>query len=333
MKMKFKKISAILIGVSLIVSMTGFTTTTVVRNNEQKITVLLDWVPNTNHTGIFVAKDKGYFKAEGLDVKIIQPSDGGSADLVAAGKGEFGISYQEEVTYARTSATPLPIKAVAAIIQHNTSGFASPKTKKILTPKDFEGKRYGGWGSPSETAILKGLMEKAGGNFSKLKMVDIGSSDFFSSVQKDVDFSWIFYGWDGIAAGIKKMPINFIKLTDLDKNLDYYTPLIITNEKIIKNNPELVKKFLRAVTKGYNYSITNPKDAVKSLLKFAPETDAKIAEASQVYLAKEYRADAKKWGEMKASIWTNYSNWMFSKGLLKKKLDIKNAYTNEFLPQ
>ena len=299
----------------------------------KKVTVLLDWVPNTNHTGIYVAKDKGYFEAEGLDVNIIQPSDGGSADLVAAGKGDFGISYQEEVTYSKTSETPLPIKAVATIIQHNTSGFASPKTKNIRTPKDFEGRKYGGWGAESEKATLKAVMEKSGADIAKLKMVDIGAADFFTSVQNNVDFSWIYYGWDGIASEIKNVPINFIKLTDLDKNLDYYTPVIITNENIIKSNPKLVKKFLSAVSKGYNYSIDKPEDAVKSLIKYAPETDPKIALASQKYLAKEYKADALRWGEMKESIWANYSNWMFNKGLLKKKLDVKSAYTNEFLPK
>ena len=308
------------------------TTSTSKPKDLQKVTVLLDWVPNTNHTGLYVAKDKGYFAAEGLDVNIIQPSDGGSADLVAAGKAEFGISYQEEVTYSRTSETPLPIKAIAAIIQHNTSGFASPKAKNILTPKDFEGKKYGGWGADSEKATLQAVMEKNGGDITKLKMVDIGSADFFTSVQKNVDFSWIYYGWDGVASEVTNVPINFIKLTDLDKNLDYYTPLIITNENTIKKNPELVKKFLKATTKGYNYSIDKPEDAVKSLMKYAPETDSKIALASQKYLAKEYKADATAWGEMKESIWNNYSNWMFDKGLLKKKLDVNSAYSNEFLP-
>jgi len=98
----------------------------------QKITVVLDWVPNTNHTGIYIAKENGYYNDQGLEVEIIQPSEGGSADLIAAGKGEFGISYQEQVTYARTAENPLPVVAIAAIIQHNTSGFASLLDKGIL---------------------------------------------------------------------------------------------------------------------------------------------------------------------------------------------------------
>ncbi len=299
----------------------------------QKVTVILDWVPNTNHTGLYVALDKGYYKEQGLDVEIIQPADGGSADLIAAGQGQFGISYQEQVTYARTSDTPLPVKAIAAVIQHNTSGFASPKDKNILTPKDFEGKKYGGWGSPAEEAMLKGLMEKEGADFSKLEMVDIGSADFFSSVQTSVDFTWIYYGWDGVAAELKNFPINFMMLKDVEPALDYYTPVIIANEDTINNNPELVKKFLKATTMGYQDSIDKPEEAANILLKYAPEIDKDLAVASQKYLASQYVADAPRWGEMKQEMWENYANWMFDNKLIEKKLDAKEAYTNDYLPQ
>lgn len=299
----------------------------------QKVTVILDWVPNTNHTGLYAALDKGYYKEQGLDVEIIQPTEGGSADLIAAGKGQFGISYQEQVTYARTADTPLPVKAIAAIIQHNTSGFASPKEKNIASPKDFEGKTYGGWGSPMEQAMLKGLMEKTGGDFSKLKTVDIGAADFFSSVKGDVDFTWIYYGWDGIAAEIKNFPINFIKLQDVVPELDFYTPVIIASEDTLKNDPELAKKFLKATAMGYQDSISKPEEAAQILVKYAPEVDKDLAVASQKYLASQYVADAPRWGEMKLDIWKTYANWMFSNKLINKELNAEEAFTNEYLPQ
>ncbi|RKD33748.1 ABC transporter substrate-binding protein [Thermohalobacter berrensis] len=332
----FKKTISIMIIGLLIFSLVGCGASeknTTEKQELKKVTVVLDWVPNTNHTGLYVAKEKGYYKEEGLEVEIIQPTEGGSTDLIAAGQGEFGISYQEQVTFARTAENPLPIKAIAAIIQHNTSGFASPVEKNIKSPKDFEGKRYGGWGSPVERAMLKALMEKYDGDFSKLEMVDIGAADFFSSVQKDVDFTWIYYGWDGVAAEVRDFPINFLKLQDLDPRLDFYTPVIIAKEDLLNQNPELVKKFLRATTKGYEYCIENPEDAVESLLKHAPEIDKEIAVASQKYLAKEYQADAHKWGVMKEEIWKNYGEWLYEKGLIDKKLDVKEAYTNEFLPK
>ncbi|MHB1335839.1 MAG: ABC transporter substrate-binding protein [Candidatus Humimicrobiaceae bacterium] len=298
----------------------------------KKITVVLDWVPNTNHTGIYAARDKGYYKEEGFEVEIIQPTEGGAADLIAAGKGEFGISYQEQVTYARLASPSLPVKAIAAIIAHNTSGFASPVEKNIKTPKDFEGKKYGGWGSPMEEAMIRALMEKYGADYSKVQIVNIGASDFMTSVQKDVDFSWIYFGWDGIASEVKEFKINFLKLQDLDKNLDFYTPVIITSELTIKDEPEMVKKFLSATSKGYNFAISNPEESALILLKNAPELDKEIVVASQKYLAGEYQADSSKWGIMNEEIWHNFSKWMLDNNLIKQDFDYKNAYTNELLP-
>lgn len=299
----------------------------------EKVTVVLDWVPNTNHTGLYVAQDLGYYAAEGLEVEIIQPSEGGSASLIAAGQGEFGISYQEEVTYARTADQPLPVKAIAAIIQHNTSGFASPAAKGIVTPKDFEGKKYGGWGSPGEVAVLKGLMSKAGADYDKLQMVDLGALDFFAATASHVDFTWIYYGWDGVAAEVNQVPVNFIRLQDFEENLDFYTPVIIAKEDTLTNRSDLVKKFMEATAKGYAYAIENPEEAVKSLLKASPEIDERIAVASQIYLADQYQAEAPQWGIMKEETWHNYAAWMFENGLIGRMLEVSEAYTNGFLPE
>lgn len=317
----------VLIGI-LIIGLTGCT-----QKENEDITVVLDWVPNTNHTGLYVAQQLGYFEEEGLNVEIVQPSEGGSADLIAAGQGEFGISYQEQVTYARTAANSLPIKAIAAIIQHNTSGFASPVDRNITTPKDFEGKKYGGWGSPMEVATLKGLMAIDNGDFSQVEIVDIGALDFFTAVNEYVDFTWIYYGWDGISAELKDFPINFIRLQDVDPNLDFYTPVIIASEDYLAKNPETARKFLRAVSRGYAYAIENPEEAADMLLVDNPEIDRDLAVASQKYLANEYQGDAGQWGVMNETIWTNYSKWMYDQGLLEKELNVNEAFTNEFLPQ
>lgn len=298
-----------------------------------KVTVILDWVPNTNHTGLYVAKDNGYFKEEGLEVEIIQPAEGSTSTLIAAGKGDFGVSYQEDVTYARTAKDPLPIKAIATIIQHNTSGFAAPVEKNIKAPKDFEGKTYGGWGSPSEEAILKALMEKDNADFSKLKMVDAGSEDFFAVTKKAIDFEWIFYGWTGIEAKLKNIPIDYIDIGKLNPDLDYYTPVIIANENKLKENPEMAKKFLKAVTKGYQFSMEKPEESARILLKNAPETDETLAIESQKYLKDQYKAEAKRWGEMKESVWNNYTKFLLDRKLIEKDMKASEAFTNEYLPK
>ena len=234
----------------------------------KKVSVVLDWTPNTNHTGLYVAKEKGYFKEQGLDVEIIMPGEAGADKLVASGKSEFGVSYQEGITQARVQG--VPIVSLAAVIQHNTSGFASPVAKNITTPKDFEGKTYGGWGSPVEKAIIDSLMTKENADVNKVDIVNTGDTDFFTSVKRDIDFAWIYYGWTGIEAELRNEKLNMVYLTEYSDKLDYYTPVLTTNEKMIKEDPETVKAFVHAASKGYQFAIKNPDDAADILIKAAP---------------------------------------------------------------
>lgn len=298
---------------------------------KEKITLVLDWNPNTNHTGLYVAKERGYFTAEGLDVEIIQPAQDSSLDVVAQGSAQLGISYQEHVTVARAAENPIPVVAVAAIIQHNTTGFAAPASKGITRPKDFEGKTYGSYGTKLEEGLIKYLMEKDGGDFSKVKIINNNATDFFASTEKDMDFAWIFEAWDGVKADLMGKQINYIRLTDFDKKLDFYTPIIITNEKYIKTNPETIRKFLRATEKGYKFAIENPEEGAKDLLKNAQGLDEELVIGSQKYLASKYIDDAKYFGEMKEEVWDNFMNFLFDIGAIERKIDTKKAYTNEFL--
>lgn len=295
----------------------------------QKITVLLDWFPNTNHTGIYVARDKGYFSTENLEVKILQPGEGENNQIVAAGKADFGISSQESVIQARVAG--IPLVSIGAIIQHNTSAFASLEKNSIRSVKDFEGKRYGGWGSPIEETVIKAVMSENGADYSKVKNITIGETDFFKTIGRDSDFQWIFYGWDGIEAKRRGIKLNTIMLKDLSPILDYYTPVIVTNEDHVKNKKELVTKFMRAVAKGYEFSIMNPKEASQILIDAVPESNKELVKQSQTYLSREYRSDEKKWGIQKEIVWKRYAQWLYDQKLIEKMIDVNFAFTNEFL--
>lgn len=295
----------------------------------EKITVTLDWTPNTNHTGLYVAKDKGFFEEVGLEVEIIQPSGGTAEQLVASDKADFGVSYQEQVTLARVE--DIPIVSLAAVIQHNTSGFASFKDKGIEDPKDFEGKKYGGWGSPIEQATLKVLMEKDGGDVNEVDIITSGDTDFFVASERDIDFAWIFEAWTGIEAQLRGIELNYIDLGKEDENLDYYTPVIITNEDKIQNNSDLISRFMKATAKGYEFTIENHNEAAQILLDNAPELDEDLVRASQEWLSSRYQADAEKWGLQKREVWDNYTNWLFERDLIEKNIDTTKAFTNDFL--
>lgn len=295
-----------------------------------KVSVMLDWTPNTNHTGLYAALENGYYREQGLDVEILQSVEPGSDQLVAADRVDFGISYQENVTNAR--AADIPLVSLAAVIQHNTSGFASLKKDKITRPRDMEGKRYGGWGSPAEHAVIEAIVTKDGGDPKKIEFIDIGETDFLSVIGKQVDFYWIFQAWDGIRAQQQEVSLNMIMLKDFEPALDYYTPVIITNEKMIAEKPDLVKKFMTATSKGYQYCIDKPEEAADILLKAVPELEPKLIKASQKWLANQYQAEAPYWGRQNQEVWEGYASWMYDKNLLNKKIDVAKAFTNSFLP-
>nr|WP_106783232.1 ABC transporter substrate-binding protein [Lysinibacillus timonensis] len=297
----------------------------------QKISVVLDWTPNTNHTGLYVAKEKGYFEEQGLDVDIIMPGDAGSDQLIASGNAEFGVSIQENITLARTQG--VPIVSIAAVIQHNTSGFASPVDLNITSPKDFEGKTYGGWGSPIEQAVLQTLMSVEQADINQLDIVNAGNADFFTMKNQGIDFAWIYYGWTGVEAELRGEDINMVYLTDYSEKLDYYTPVLATNESMIAENPETVKAFVSAAAKGYQFAIENPEEAANILSAAAPELDSELILESQKWLSTKYQDDAPRWGEQKLDVWKNYADWMSEHGVLEGEFDPEKAFTNEFLPE
>jgi len=295
------------------------------------IKVMLDWVPNTNHTGLYAAKAKGWYEEQGLDVQIMQPPEGGTAQLIASGQAEFGISYQEEVTYARSN--DMPVVSIAAIIQHNTSGFASPKEKNIVSPKDFEGKKYGGWGSPIEKAVIQSIMAKENADVEQVEFVNVGATDFFTVTQRDVDFEWIYYGWTGIEAELRGFPINYIELREIAPELDFYTPVIIVNESFIQKHPDTIQRFMEATAKGYEFAIQHPEEAANLLLSQVPGMNEELVIHSQQWLSKKYQDDAEQWGIQKESVWENYAKWMTEHQLIPEMIDVEKAFTNQFLPK
>ena len=325
-KSMIKSMAVVLFTLALVLTGCGEKETT----GNEKVTVILDYVANTNHTGMYVALDQGYYADLGLDVEIIEPTEGATATLIAVGKGDFGISYQEDVTVARTAADPLPIKAIATIIQHNTSGFATYADKNITTVKDFEGKTYAGWGGPGEEAVLKAVMSQNGADYEKLNVV-ISDGSGFESLKDKVDVMWFFEAWDNVKCAMNDFPLNYMELRQLDERLDYYTPVIIANEDTLANKPEMTKKFLEATAKGYEYAIENPQDAAKILQKYAPDYSIEMLTMSQEYLAEKYMEGTDTWGLMKDIVWDNYTDFMVEYGIIADKIPASECYTNEFL--
>ncbi|MGD8759027.1 MAG: ABC transporter substrate-binding protein [Anaerolineales bacterium] len=297
-----------------------------------EVTLMLDWVPNTNHTGIFVAEAKGYFEQAGLDVEIIQPGEVYAEQAVVGGAADFGVSFQEQLTMARADGAELV--SIAAIIQHNTSGFASRAGLGVETPADWEGLRYGSYGSPFERPTLSVLMQCAEGDFDQLEIVDTGFADPLALLdEQQTDLAWIFYAWQGVQAQIAGIDLDVVMMEDwFDCIPDYYTPIFITGQQTIDERPEVVAAFLEAISRGYGDAIENPEEAADILLEAVPEMSQELVRTSQAWLSPRYQADAPRWGEQSLSVWQDYADWMFAHGIISEQIDASQAFTNQFLP-
>ena len=301
----------------------------------EPITIVLDWTPNTNHTGIYVALAKGWFQEAGLNVEVVQPPEGGSALLVAAGNAQFAVTAQDSIAPALSGEEPMPITAVAAIIQHNTSGIVSRAGEGMDTPRGLEGHKYATWDSPAEKATIRQVMEADGGDFDKVELIPSTVTDEVSALRSgDVDAIWIFYGWAGIACQVAGLPIDYFDFADFDPVLDFYTPIIVSNNDYLAENPETAKAFLSALSRGYAYAAENPAEAADILMEAAPElkSNPELVYRSQEFLSGEYIADAARWGEIDPVRWGGYFSWLSDNGLLENPLDPAAGFSNAYLP-
>ena len=271
----------------------------------QGLRVVLDWTPNTNHTGIYVAKEKGWYHDAGLDVSVVQPGqDSTSIQQLAAGKADVVVSTQEEVIAAR--AQGIPVVSVAAILQHNTSSLVALKKSGIASITDLGGHTYGGYGGPLEESLVKKLTACGGGDPSTVKIVQAGDADYRIGMQRgDYDFVWIFDGWDGIRyKDIDKLDVTSIPFIDhTDCIPDWYTPVLATSEKLAAQHPDELARFMHATYRGYRFAISDPKASASILDEAVPELDPKLVALSADFLSTRYADDPARWGHQDLDIW------------------------------
>lgn len=307
--------------IGLILILTGCSN----QNDElQHVKLMLDYTPNTNHTGIYVAKELGYYEDLGIDLEIIQPSDISTEAAVASSSADFGISYGENVAMFNNDEDRL--KSIYAILDTNTSGFISKTSSEINRPKDFEGKTYCGWGSAIETSLVKTLVEKDGGDSSKVNIVTSPAN--LESENSDCDLIWAYAGWDKIDLENKGIDINYIPFSDY--GVDWYTPVIIANNDYIEKNNDLISKFIKATQKGYKYAKNNPDKSADILVKQVPELDPELVAPSELFLAEHFENKDGGFGYQSPKMWEDFTNWLIENEIITEK-DSSKFYTNDFI--
>ena len=298
-----------------------------------------DWTPNTNHTGVYVALAKGWYKEQGLDLKILPYSPNVSSSvLVTSEKADVGISFIEDIV--GETAKNNPLVSIGAILQHNTSGLIVLKSSGITRPKDLNGKIYGGYGSPFENPIISEIIKKDGGtgNFKNV-VLDIGAMQSLES--KRIDFVWVFSGWEVIQAKLDGIKFIFFPLIKYGIP-DSPTAVFVATPSKIKSNPELLKKFMTATAQGYEYARLFPKESAQILIDQTPKdtfSNPKLVFASQEFMSNNYADKNILWGIQNIKSWSGYPQFILNSNAVfdasdkpVKTMDFNILFTNQFLP-
>ena len=303
----------------------------------EKITFCLDWTPNTNHTGLYVAQAQGYYEEAGLDVEIVQPPEDGAALMCAAGQAQFAIEAQDTMAASLALDDPLGITAVAAVIQHNTSGIISRAGDGIDTPAGRTGKTYSTWESPIELAMLENVVNGDGGDFSQVTLIPNDITDEPAALAAhQTDAIWVFEGWGYINSEVEGVDCDYFNFSDVNPVFDYYTPVIIANNDYLESNPEQARAFMEATAKGYEYAAEHPEEAADMLIAGDNTGSLKGAEElvkkSQEFLSAKYIDDADSWGVIDADRWNAFYSWLYENDLCEKDLT-GIGFSNDYLPQ
>ena len=302
----------------------------------KKVTLCLDWTPNTNHTGFYVAQAMGYYEENGLEVEIVQPPEDGATALCAAGQCEFAITVQDSLASAFSRTDPLPVTAVAALLQHNTSGIIAVAGEGMDHPAGLEGHNYATWNSPIELAMMDYVIAQDGGDFSKVELIPNNITDEAGAIQaRQADSIWVYYGWGCINAQLRDIPFDFFYFKDYAPELDYYTPVIIANNDFLAQDPETAKLLLDATRRGYEYAIENPEQAAQMLIDGDTTGSLKGSEelvvASQKWMCDQYKAEVEQWGYIDPARWDAFYQWLSDNELCEIPLQPGTGFSNDYL--
>ncbi len=282
-----------------------------------KVSLMLDYTPNTNHIGFYVADYLGFYEDNNIKLDIIYPGDIAVETMVATGDVDFGISYQENLMMARDN--NLDITSIMSIIPVQTSGFYTYQSHE----NNVDDLLYCGWGTDIEYAILDYVASEMNIDNIDKQVVDLS---LLTGESSECDIFWEFENWGAISADLNGIKTNYYPL--IDYGLNWYTPILITSEDLINNDPILIKNFVEATIKGYKYAFNNIDEAIDIFLSYNPEIDKELVTTSLKQIDEIINLD--NFGYQDEEIYINFSDFLVSNNIIENG-DINNAFTNEFL--
>lgn len=328
-------------GSSSTASSSSAATTTAAAVEPAEVKVALDWTPNTNHIGVYVADQFGYYKDQGVTVKLLPYASTSPETLVSEGAAQFGFSYSNGIAFARAAGLDV-VQVYANIAKQQYLLAYRADDASITRPKDLDGKTYAGFGTPSEESEVATVI-KADGGKGDFKKVVLDTAAYDAVYGGRADFTISASTWEGVEAAVTGKPMKYFDPADYGYPQSYSSAIIASNAWLTAN-PDVAKRFLLATQQGYAYAAAHPAEAAKLLLAANPQTlkNPAIVEQSAALLAKDgyYTGADGTIGTVDGKLVSTFSDFLYDNQLLtdadgkvlKTKPDASQSYTNDYLP-
>ncbi|WP_312942267.1 ABC transporter substrate-binding protein [Oscillibacter sp.] len=298
----------------------------------REINVVLDWYPNALHTFIYTAIQRGYYKDEGLDVKVRFPSNENDAlSLVAAGKAEIGLYYQQDVIQA-VADQGVGIKSIGAVVQSPLNIILSLADKNIHDPKDLEGKTVGYAGTALSESLVKAMMDASGADFERVNLINVGFDLMSSMTTGNVDATiGCLVNHEVPQMEEEGFNVNYFLVNEYGIP-NYYESVFLANDKMIDAEPEVLEGFLRASAKGFADFQEDPDGCLQILLNNQNEENFPLSpvvetRSCQTLLPLMETEDAPFLSQT-AETWQANIDWMYNVGLIHEKVDPSQVMAN-----
>ena len=282
----------------------------------ERVRLALDWTPNTNHTGFFVADRLGWYREAGIRLDVLPYSGTAAETLLGAEQADFGVAFQDSLVFARASG--LPVISTLAILQHIATAIAVKASRTDITsPKDLDGKIYAGFGLPYEVPMLQQVIRSAGGA-GKFEVVTLKTAAYEALYAGAADFTVPFVTWEGIEADLHKQALRTFRYTDYGFP-DFYQVVLAANQEWTGKHRDLAQRFVRATVRGFEFAAKQPHEGAQHLIAAnkGAFTEPELVERSSKMLAEQYYLDERgKFGTQTIERWTAYSRFLYRTGML-----------------
>jgi len=320
-------LSATVVALSGIVALPDATTAAAAAT---PVRILLDWTPNTDHTGLYAAVSRGLFAAQGVDPSIVVPSNPAAAlEEVAAGKADFAVSYEPDVLLAR--AQGVPVVSVMALVDRPLNTILSLASTGIDRAANLRGKRIGITGVPSDYAVVDAVLSYAHVPTSQVRLVRVGYNLLPALLHHQVDaVEGVYWTWEAIQLQQMGYKTHVLHLEQV--GVPTYDELVlVTSDHLAHADPALVRRVLAAVQGGYAYAAAHPQAAGADLLRETHGLSPGLVRASLRVLAPAFDSGVPTVGYESATAWTAYMRWMVRNHLLSRPVALGQAMTDRFL--